>query len=47
MVNNILSVREIVKDDIPLLIDYWLSANDAFLTGMGADINKIKTILFF
>ncbi len=41
MTKNTLSVREIRETDIPLIIDYWLGADAAFLAGMGADINKI------
>lgn len=36
-----LSVREIKESDIPLIIDYWFSAERAFLTGMGVDLSKI------
>ncbi len=36
-----LSVREIQTDDIPPLINYWLSAGEEFLRGMGADPAKI------
>ena len=35
-----LSVREITAADVELLAGYWLSADDAFLLGMGADPAK-------
>ncbi len=35
------TTRPIQTGDIPLLIDYWLSADESFLSGMGADISKI------
>ena len=38
---SVISVREITKDDIEPLINYWTSADDAFLTGMGVDLNKM------
>lgn len=41
MPNNNLSVREIQQSDIGLITQYWLSADAAFLKGMGADIAKI------
>ena len=40
MPNNNLSVREIQQSDIGLITQYWLSADAAFLKGMGADIAK-------
>jgi RimJ/RimL family protein N-acetyltransferase len=36
-----LTVRPITNSDIPLLTDYWMNADEAFLRGMGADIKKI------
>ena len=42
MKNN-LSVREIQESDVLLIIDYWLSADNAFLTNLGVDINKIPS----
>ncbi len=36
-----LSARELQKEDIELITQYWLSADKAFLEGMGADIEKI------
>jgi RimJ/RimL family protein N-acetyltransferase len=36
-----LSVREIKESDIPLIINYWLTAEPAFLTGMGVDLDKM------
>ncbi|MEI2738174.1 MAG: GNAT family protein [Chitinophagaceae bacterium] len=41
MKSNRLSVREIKETDIPLILDYWLSADADFLAGMGADIAKL------
>jgi RimJ/RimL family protein N-acetyltransferase len=38
-----LSVREIQEGDINLLINYWLSADNAFLEGMGVDLNKMPS----
>lgn len=43
----ILSAREIQKEDIPLLTHYWMSADDAFLEGMGVDVSKIPTEEFW
>ncbi len=39
-INN-LSVRELKETDIPLIINYWQTTDEAFLASMGADINKI------
>lgn len=36
-----LSVREIRKDDIDLITDYWLNADPGFLKGMGVDLDKL------
>ena len=36
-----LSVREIQKEDIDFLVNYWLKSDDAFLVGMGVDLAKI------
>ena len=36
-----LSVREIKESDIPLIINYWINAEPAFLTGMGVDLDKM------
>src|ERR1017187_8662759 len=38
---NHLSVREIEKEDIERITDYWLNASEPYLKGMGADINKV------
>ena len=43
MENNLLSVRELQQSNIPLIINYWLTANDAFLIGMGVDLAKIPS----
>ena len=36
-----LTTRPIQKNDIPFLINYWMSADADFLKGMGADISKV------
>ena len=41
MSEPLLSVREIKQTDIELIIDYWLGADPAFLTGMGVDLTKL------
>jgi RimJ/RimL family protein N-acetyltransferase len=41
MPKTVLSVRELQKTDIDAITDYWLSADSAFLQGMGVDINKM------
>ena len=38
-----LSVREIQKSDIEPIIQYWLNADPAFLTGMGVDLIKMPS----
>lgn len=38
-----IKTRPLEKRDIPFLIDYWLSADEEFLKGMGADISKIPS----
>src|SRR5262245_14031839 len=38
-----LAVREIETSDIPLITEYWLSASEEFLRGMGADIHKLPS----
>ena len=43
MNKNHLSVREIQEEDVEAIIDYWLHAEPAFLTGMGVDLKKIPT----
>jgi len=37
----ILTVREMVFDDIPNIVNYFLSANSEYLKGMGADKSKL------
>lgn len=37
------SVKELQHNDIPLLLNYWFTAEDAFLTGMGVDLSKMPT----
>lgn len=41
MKQDILSVRELQETDIDLIADYWLNADDEFLTGMGVDLTKM------
>ena len=36
-----LSIREIEERDIEPLLDYWYTASDEFLIGMGVDVSKI------
>lgn len=38
-----LSVRELLREDVPLLLDYWFTASDAFLQGMGVDVAKMPS----
>lgn len=37
----VLSVRELSVDDIDLIAQYWLSADSAYLEGMGVDLQKL------
>lgn len=41
MEKDILSVRELEKADIPLLVSYWLDADHDHLLNMGVDLSKI------
>ncbi len=41
MDKNVLSVREIRKGDIELIVQYWLASEDSFLVGMGVDLAKM------
>jgi RimJ/RimL family protein N-acetyltransferase len=43
MTESLLSVREMQKNDIESIIQYWLAADHAFLTGMGVDLNKMPS----
>lgn len=43
MSEPVLSVKELTDSDIPLITDYWLSAPDEFLTGMGVDLGKMPS----
>ena len=38
-----LSVREISKEDIPSLVNYWINSPDEFLVHMGVDLSKLPT----
>ena len=40
MSENQITVREMIKSDIPLILDYWYSASPVYLEGMGADSKK-------
>ena len=40
---NQISTRPVIESDIPYLINYWLSADEVFLRGMGADISKLPS----
>jgi len=41
MQKTVLSVRELQKEDIDLITDYWLVSDPEFLQGMGVDMNKV------
>jgi len=41
MNGELLSVREIRKEDISSLVEYWFTAKAQFLLGMGVDITKM------
>ena len=43
MNENILSVREMLKADIDLIIQYWLNADNIFLKKLGVDVNKMPS----
>ena len=43
MNRNLLSVREIQNNDIESITRYWLTADPAFLTGMGVDLSKMPS----
>lgn len=36
-----LSVRELQQKDIELVVNYWMSADNEFLHGMGVDVSKM------
>jgi RimJ/RimL family protein N-acetyltransferase len=38
-----LSVRELAVQDIEKICDYWLTAEDSFLLGMGVDLSKMPS----
>lgn len=40
---NTFSVRELTRADIVPLVNYWLGADNEFLTGMGCDVCKMPT----
>jgi len=43
MNGNLLSAREIQQSDIEYIIQYWLTGDPAFLTGMGVDLDKMPS----
>lgn len=43
MSDAILSVREIQPSDIPLLVNYWLGADELYLDSMGVDLHKLPS----
>lgn len=43
MSKNLISVREIQTSDIELIIQYWLKADPAYLTGMGVGLSKMPS----
>lgn len=38
---NTLSVREMQKEDIEAIAQYWFGSDSSFLVGMGVDLNKL------
>ncbi len=38
-----LSVREMVVEDVPLVADYWFGSTDEHLIGMGVDLSKMPS----
>ena len=36
-----IAIREITNEDVPLLLDYWFTADHHFLTDMGVDVSKL------
>ena len=36
-----LNVREMVPEDVPLVVNYWMNAAPDFLVGMGVDLDKM------
>lgn len=38
---NHLSVRELLKEDISHICDYWLKSDDEYLVSLGVDLSKI------
>ncbi len=43
MNKNTLSVRELKQDDIEYIVQYWLNADNDFLTSMGVDLAKLPS----
>ncbi len=44
---NVLSVRELTVDDVPLIVKYWLESDPDYLTGMGVDLTKLPAATDF
>ena len=40
---NVLSVRELQKEDIEYIVQYWLDSESSHLVGMGVDLSKLPT----
>ncbi|MBG9376703.1 GNAT family N-acetyltransferase [Panacibacter sp. DH6] len=41
--SNVLSVREITHNDVPLITNYWLTASASHLNAMGVDVYKMPS----
>ena len=41
MKTNTLSVREIQKEDIDSLVQYWVGSDPEFMISMGVDLKKL------
>jgi RimJ/RimL family protein N-acetyltransferase len=43
MGSAVLAIREIERDDISLIADYWLTSDPEFMKGMGVDLAKLPS----
>jgi RimJ/RimL family protein N-acetyltransferase len=43
MGSAVLAIREIERDDISLIADYWLESDPEFMKGMGVDLAKLPS----
>ncbi|PCJ37862.1 MAG: GNAT family N-acetyltransferase [Moraxellaceae bacterium] len=43
VLNKLLSVREIQKEDIPLVADYWVDSDPDYMVSLGVDLNKLPS----